>query len=311
MNTLTGYSSVREGGAGLIDLSASRSRIRVTGSEAVMFLNGLITNDIKAATDKKWLPAVFPTVQGRLLGAVRILRDKDSFLIDTENASHETILKTISRFTLAGDFRVSDVTSETALLTVQGRRAAEIIHAALGTTDVVMIPASHTAEPGFDLIVDEKERTSIAEKLVAAGAEPVSAEVFEILRIEAGIARHGQDMDESNVVLETNLDDAISYTKGCYVGQEIVIRIKHRGHVAKKLTGVTFDKPVEAGATITAADGKEIGRVTSATYSPKLESTIALAYVRHEYLAAGTRLTSGDITGKVTDLPFVRGSGHE
>src|SRR5687767_12969533 len=118
--TIREYSSVRDDGAGLIDLSASRSRIRVSGSEAVMFLNGLITNDMNAVTDKQWLPAVFPTVQGRLIGAVRILRNNDSFLIDTENAAHDAILKTISRFTLAGDFHVSDVTAETALLTVQG-----------------------------------------------------------------------------------------------------------------------------------------------------------------------------------------------
>ncbi|HEX2271466.1 MAG TPA: hypothetical protein VHH35_18115, partial [Pyrinomonadaceae bacterium] len=136
------YESVREGGAGLIDLSASRGRIRVTGSEAVMFLNGLITNDMKAVVENEWLPAVFPNVQGRLIGAVRILRDDKGFLIDTENASHDAILKTISRFTLAGDFRVSDVTNETALLTVQGRGAGEIIK----NTDFPIIRATHTGE---------------------------------------------------------------------------------------------------------------------------------------------------------------------
>jgi folate-binding protein YgfZ len=159
--------------------------------------------------------------------------------------------------------------------------------------------------------VDANARSAIAEKLIAAGAQLVSPDVFEILRIEAGIPRHGQDMDETNVVLEANLDDAISYTKGCYVGQEIIIRIKHRGHVAKKLVGVKFDKPVDAGAAIASVDGKEIGRVTSVTYSPKLAGTIALGYLRHEYLAAGTPVNSGDVAGTVTDLPFVRGSWYD
>src|SRR5690349_20641482 len=109
------YKSVRDGGAGLNDISASRSRIRVTGSEAVLFLNGLITNDIKNATGDSWLPAVFPTVQGRLIGAVRILKTDSGFLIDTDAASHEAVLKTISRFILAGDFKVTDVSSELAL----------------------------------------------------------------------------------------------------------------------------------------------------------------------------------------------------
>jgi len=300
------YESVRQGGAGLIDLSASRSRIRVSGSEAVMFLNGLITNDIKSLGENTWLPAVFPTVQGRLIGAVRFLRDADGFLIDTENASHDAILKTISRFTLAGDFRVADVTSETALLTVQGRRAREIVE----NTDLRTIRATHTGEDGFDILLDESERAPVWEKLVAAGAQPVSPETFEILRIEAGIARHGKDMDETNVVLETNLDDAISYTKGCYVGQEIIVRIKHRGHVAKKLTGLTFDGAVQE-TMITSEDGKEIGRVTSATYSPKLESHIALGYVRYEHLNPGTKVKAGDVTGTVTELPFVRGSWYD
>ncbi|HEX2272175.1 MAG TPA: glycine cleavage T C-terminal barrel domain-containing protein, partial [Pyrinomonadaceae bacterium] len=101
------------------------------------------------------------------------------------------------------------------------------------------------------------------------------------------------------------------YTKGCYLGQEIIIRIKHRGHVAKKLTGLKFDNPVEAGATIHSSDGKDIGRTTSVTFSPKLETTIALGYVRYEYLSAGTAVKVGDITGTVTDLPLVRGSWYE
>ena len=305
---MTEYESVREGGAGLIDLSASRSRIRVTGSEAVQFLNGLITNDIKNATEDSWLPAVFPTVQGRLIGAVRITRLDEGFLIDTEAASHDAVLKAISRFTLAGDFRVTDVSNEMALLTVQGKRASEVIKS---VEDVVVIPATHTGEHGFDLLVDAQNREALITRLSTAGAQHVSDEVFETLRIEAGIPRHGQDMDETNVVLEANLDDAISYTKGCYLGQEIIIRIKHRGHVAKKLTGVKFDQPVESGTAITSPDGKEIGRVTSATYSPKLNSPIALGYVRYEYLDSGTAVKAGDISGTVTDLPFVRRSWYE
>ena len=304
---MTEYEAVRGGGAGLIDLSSLRGRIRVTGSEAVQFLNGLITNDIKNAGEDRWLPAAFPTVQGRLIGAVRILRSDSGFLIDTDSASHDGVLKTISRFTLAGDFRVSDVTAETALLTVQGKRAQELIRA----VDPDGVKATHTGEDGFDLLVNVDGVASWTEKLVAAGAQPVSQDVFEILRIEAGIPRHGVDMDETNVVLEANLDDAISYTKGCYVGQEIIIRIKHRGHVAKKLTGLKFEQRVESGATITSADGKEIGRVTSVTHSPKLESTIALGYLRYEYVAAGTAVKVGGVAGTVTDLPFVRGSWYE
>src|SRR5678816_2543501 len=131
---MTEYEAVRDGGAGLIDLSAARSRIRVSGSEATMFLNGLITNDVKNLAQNRWMPAVFPTVQGRLIGVVRVIRGSEpAFLIDTEAASHEAVLKTISRFTLAGDFKVADVTSETALLTVQGQGAAGVVEKVFDT----------------------------------------------------------------------------------------------------------------------------------------------------------------------------------
>ncbi len=304
---MTEYEVVRDGGAGLIDLSATRGRIRVGGSEATMFLNGLITNDVKNLAQNRWMPAVFPTVQGRLIGAVRVIRVGEAeFLIDTEMPSHEAVLKTVSKFTLAGDFKVSDVTSETALLTIQGQGAAEILakqfervdlpeNGVVQTSGVTILRASHTGEEGFDIFIDSSRKAELQQALEAAGAQPIGEDTFEILRVEAGIARFGQDMDETNVVPETNLDDAVSYTKGCYVGQEIIVRIKHRGHPAKKLTRLRFetDQQVEPGADIRSTDNQEIGRVTSAVISPRLGS-IGLGYVRYEYLADGTRVVVGD-----------------
>lgn len=310
---MTEYEVVRNGGAGLIDLSAKRGRIRVSGSEATMFLNGLITNDVKNLPENRWMPAVFPTVQGRLIGAVRVIRGSEpAFLIDTEIVSHEAVLKTISKFTLAGDFKVSDLTAETALLTLQGQGAAEIlqkvfdpavsdlpengvVERAWQNVPVTILRASHTGEDGFDIVIDSSHKAELQNALEAAGAQPIGEDTLEILRVEAGIARFGQDMDETNVVPETNLDNAVSYTKGCYVGQEIIVRIKHRGHPAKKLTAMRFesDQQIEAGAVIRSTENQEIGRVTSAVISPK-RGSIGLGYVRYEYLAEGTRVVVGD-----------------
>src|ERR1044072_7934901 len=304
---MTKYEAVREGGAGLIDLSSGRGRIRVSGSEATMFLNGLITNDVKNLAQNRWMPAVFPTVQGRLIGAVRVIRaGEQEFLIDTEMASHEAVLKTVSRFTLAGGFKVSDVTTETALLSVQGQGAAEILakqfeqvdlpqNGVVQTAGVTIIRASHTGEDGFDIVVETSRKAELQQALEAAGAQPIGDDTFEILRVEAGIARFGQDMDETNVVPETNLDDAVSYTKGCYVGQEIIVRIKHRGHPAKKLTRLRFetDQQIEPNAVIRSTENQEIGRVTSAVISPR-HGSIGLGYVRYECLADGTRVVVGD-----------------
>ena len=310
---MTEYEVVRDGGAGLIDLSLRRGRIRVSGSEATTFLNGLITNDVRNLAPNRWIPAVFPTVQGRLIGAVRVIRGSEpDLLIDTETASHEAVLKTVSRFTLAGDFKVSDVTSETALLSLQGQGAAEMLQKVLDqavsdlpengvvqttwqNVQVTIIRASHTGESGFDLFIDASRKAELQQTLEDAGAQPVGEDTFEILRVEAGIARFGVDMDETNVVPETNLDDAVSYTKGCYVGQEIIVRIKHRGHPAKKLTKLRFetDQQIEPGAVIRSKENQEIGRVTSAVISPRLGS-IGLGYVRYEHLAEGTRVVVGD-----------------
>lgn len=326
------YAAVREGSVGLIDLSP-RGRIRVDGSEAVPFLNGLITNDMKTLEENHWMPAAFPNVQGRLIASIRVVRSKDGFLIDTEAATHERVLKTVERFTLAGDFRVTDLTNETALVSLQGRQAAEMVQSVFGDavpamprtgagelkwreSEITLIRASHTGEDGFDLIVNSGQAVGLWDALVNAGARPVGFDALEMLRIEAGLPRYPIDMDETNVVTEANLDDAVSYTKGCYLGQEIIARIKYRGHVAKKLTGIMFDQAVrlEPDAKIRAADDKDVGRITSVTYSPYLGRTIALGYVKYGYLASGTTVKvvvgAEEFPVEVTELPFVRGSWY-
>jgi folate-binding protein YgfZ len=346
-DVLLEYAAVRERGCGVIDLS-NRGRILVSGTEAVQFLNGLITNDMKTLAENSWMPAAFPNVQGRLIASVRVVRSKDqgtdrkvcpTFLLDTEAATHERVLKTIERFTLAGDFRVTDVTNETAMLSVQGKRAAEVVRLVLGdavaglapnqltqiawpqndehgdapgevTGGATVIRASHTREDGFDIVVNANQAGGLWDALQNAGARPVGYEALEILRIEAGMPRYGVDMDETNIVTEAALDDAVSYTKGCYIGQEIIARIKYRGHVAKKLSGIMFEQAmkVAVGSTIQSAAGKEAGRVTSVTYSPHLGRTIALGYLKYDYLEPDTSvkvITGGEeLPAQVTELPF-------
>ena len=339
------YAAVRKGGAGLIDLSPG-GRILVSGTEAVQFLNGLITNDMKTLAENSWMAAAFPNVQGRLIASVRVIRLEDegegkkvssTFLVDTEAVTHRRVLQIIERFTLAGDFRLTDVTSETVLLSLQGARTAAIAGEVLqqdvsaykpnqaariawpaGTetpTDfsngLIVIRATHTAEDGFDFVVGAANAVSLWNALKAAGGQPVGYGVLNTLRIEAGVPRYGMDMDESNVVTEALFDDAVSYTKGCYLGQEIIARIKYRGHVAKQLAGITFDQPgdVKSGALVNSEDDKEIGRLTSVTYSPQLERTIALGYLKYDYLQPGTKVkvavADGEAFGHVTELPFV------
>lgn len=324
------YAAVRERGGGLIDLS-SRGRFHVRGSEAVQFLNGLISNDVKTLPENQWMPAAFPNVQGRLIASVRVGRLKDGFLIDTEPATPRKVFQTIQRFTLAGDFHVTDITEATSLLSIQGKQANEILCAVLGELgpkvpkqrlaqakwldhELTLLRATHTAEDGFDLIVDVDDARPLWEALTEKGARPIGYNAFEILRIEAGVPRYGIDVDETNVVSEA-LEDAVSYTKGCYIGQEIIARIKYRGHVAKKLVGVVFDGlvKVDQNLKIASVDDNEIGRITSTTLSPHLGRTIALGYVKYDYIAPGTEVkissAKGDLLARVTELPFVGRNG--
>lgn len=327
------YAAVREGGAGVLDLS-SRGRLLVKGSEAVGFLNGLITNDMKTLAENQWMPAVFPNVQGRLLASVRIIHTADvtsgktvqpTFLIDTEPATHDRAFQAIQKFTLAGDFHVTDLTGETVLLSVQGKAAADKLANVLGSSDIgidvgsvtpivwrnnpiLVIRASHTAAAGFDLLASNACAEQLWQALCIAGARPVGYDALEVLRVEAGIPRYRQDMDDTTVVTETNLDDAVSYTKGCYVGQEIIARIKYRGHVAKKLRGLVFEKAatVANGTSIKSKDDKDIGQVTSSVYSPHLGRRVALGYLKFNYIAAATEVkTSDGVPAQVVDLPFV------
>jgi folate-binding protein YgfZ len=328
------YAVVRDGGAGLIDLS-SRGRIEVAGSEAVQFLNGLITNDVKALAENTWMHAAFPNVQGRLIALVRVLRlAGDKFLFDTEAVTHERVLKTLERFTLAGDFRVTDLTDETALISVQGARASQIINTTLGEEAAQvergqvgavrwndqllhLIRATHTSEDGFDLFVGAADAVSLWDALTESGAQAVGFDALDILRIEAGVARYGVEMDETNVVLEAVSDDAVSFTKGCYIGQEIIARIHWRGHVAKRLAGIIIDETGDAKRDdkIRTPEGKEIGRLTSVAFSPRLNRMIALGLIKYDYLAPETsvRVVSGvtELAAHVAALPHVRGSWYE
>lgn len=333
--TVEEYEAVRGGGAGLFDLS-SRGRVEVSGGEAVQFLNGMLTNDVAKLEDGAWMHAAFPNPQGRLLASVRVLRRGDAFLFDTEAATYERVLKYLERYTLAGDFRVRDLTGETALLTLQGARALEIARASLGDeslnvergrvltvkfgdVDVTLLRATHTGEDGFDLIVNASDARKLWDAFVGSGATPAGFDALEVLRVEAGVPRYGVDSSDANVVLEVvDEDESVSYTKGCYTGQEIIARIHWRGHVAKRLAGIIFARDAEPPADSvvrSCAEGREVGRITSTVFSPRLRRQVALAVIRYDSLAPGTELKvfSGEeelCAAHVAELPLVRGSWY-
>ncbi|MEO6334646.1 MAG: glycine cleavage T C-terminal barrel domain-containing protein [Pyrinomonadaceae bacterium] len=292
------YEHIRSGGAGFYQ--QPRGLIEVHGGEAVQFLDGLISNDVKKLEDGARMVAAFPNAQGRLLALVRVVRQGERFLLETEELTRQKVFDNLFRFTMAGDFFVEDVSQTYSFIRVLDRSFIPI------TPPFTEFDTG----PGADYFVHRDDAFDFLGELKYFGALEISDQLFETLRIESGMPIYGRDVDENTIVPEIGIDDAISYTKGCYIGQEIIARIHFRGHVAKKLTGIKVvngsasNPDLEPGQELLSKDGKNAGRVTSVTISPKLQKAIGLAYVRYEHLSEGTELLLGDTAVEVAGLPF-------
>jgi folate-binding protein YgfZ len=276
------YNHIRNGGTGFYQ--QKRGLFAVWGKESVQFLNGLITNDVAKLEDGNTMLAAFPNAQGRLLAVVRVKRDGDKFLFETEEATREKIFNSLFRFTFAGEFYVEDLSENYKFFQVIGQRSKVEGHIDFGNSFFI----------SNDVKIDSSEVVEISDEL------------YEVLRIEEGIPLYGKDMDETTIVPELGLDGLISYHKGCYIGQEIIARIYFRGHVAKQLRGLVLSEELGVESReLKTVDGKNAGKITSVCYSPNLEKHIALGFVRYDYLADGTELKIGETTAIVKNLPFI------
>ncbi len=311
------YDHIRSGGTGFY--KQKRGLIAVWGKEAVQFLDGLISNDVKTLEDGAQMLAAFPNAQGRLLAVVRVLRQGDRFLFETEEATREKVFQNLFRFTFAGDFFVEDLSDEYEYFEIFGSSESEPGAVATGFPAAPHSSVLFTSDHSLDHFIPADSADEFRNGLLAVGAIEISDELYEVLRIENGVPKYGVDMDENTIVPELGIDGLISYNKGCYIGQEIIARIHFRGHVAKQLTGVALSVPPavavsEPGAVATGllpggeiktAEGKNAGRITSVTFSPKLNRTIALAYVRYDYLSEGTEINADYSKATVMSVPFL------
>lgn len=320
VDSINEYQAVREGGAGILEV-LSHGLIEVSGGEAVQFLNGLVTNDVAKLADNSWMLAAFPNAQGRLLALVRVVRRGDKFLFVTEPENYEKILQNLMRFTFAGDFRVEDLTEKMRLVRVRGNNLEKsglpipddnaVQELEVNNGKITVWRAFR--EAGFDALVDKSDaETELLSPFESLGAINISAETAEVLRVENGIPKYGVDVDETTVVLETGVDEAVSFNKGCYIGQEIIARIHFRGHVAKKLMGLILEENAEIAPNdeLKSLAGKAAGRITSTVFSPALKQRIALGLVRYEFLAPETELRviskGEEVAARVIELPFIK-----
>jgi folate-binding protein YgfZ len=327
------YQAVRTT-AGIVDFS-QRGLLQFTGPDRSSFLQGMLSNDVRPLKPFDGAYATVLTQQGKVVADVRVLCSMNSFYLDFWENLKNKILDHLNRYLIADEVEIADRSSEYTMLSIQGPRAQALLkqmivgdiqlpptpkrHAMIDIdgAGVCVISDSHTGEPGYDLILPVSAAANVARKLTDAGnpfaTKWVGEEALDVLRIEAGIPRYGIDFTEDNLLLEVGLDQAVSFTKGCYLGQEVVERIRSRGHVNKKLSGLLIDgeTPANAGDVIEAA-GKPIGAVTSSVFSPALKRAVALGYLHKDFWSPGTeasiRSDQAHLRAIVSTLPFVRSS---
>lgn len=308
---MTGYDAFYESAA-LVDLSA-RGRIAATGEDRRRLLHAMTTNQVEKLETGQGVYVFFLNAQGRVLADAVLLCREDSLLLSVEAETREKVYGHIDRYIIADDVALEDVTERTWEMAVEGPGAAAML-TALGAElpeepysftrwgNVEMVAVSMTGAPGYRLIGGEEGRAEIARKLKAAGAVEAAAGEAEAVRLEHGVPRYGADITEGYIAQETRQMHAISFNKGCYLGQEIVERVRSRGHVNRLLTALAV-----AGETVPAAGAKvmwgekEAGEVMSAAWSPRHGGVRALAYVRAEALGAGGGLSVGDAEAKAVE----------
>lgn len=325
---------MREGAA--IGAVAPRAQIAVAGPDRATYLQGLLTNDIQALTPGTGCYAAWLTPQGRMLTDMHVLQSEGMILLDVPAGLAPATLARLDQFLFSEDVRIESLEESMTSVWLHGPQAAAVIEAVSGfpvlrsaereggsRTTLADWPDYHhdTATfdgnpisvaridqlgvPGCCVFLARTDEERFREAAIAVGARVVSPEAIQAARIEAGYPVFGVDMTDDTIPLEAGIENrAISFTKGCFVGQEVVIRVLHRGggRVARRLVGLSLAEAVDPGAKIS-SDAKEIGFITSVAVSPD-RGPIALGYVHRDFTAAGTSVTVNGQPATVVALPM-------
>lgn len=311
---------------GLIDRS-ERGKLALTGSGAVEFLNGQVTNELAELRPGEGRYAAFLTHKGKMLGDLRILavgKDPEDppseLLLDTERVALQALFDMIRRFKVGYDVELHKRTLEHGLLSLVGPRSREIAANVIGIQPEALPQAEHAHVPaqmaghptrlvateaeGVDILCNADDHDLVREALQQAGALPVSEQAAEIVRVERGRPRYGVDIDDNTIPQEAGLNErAVSFTKGCYVGQETVARLHYRGKPNRHLRGLRLSDPAAPGDELRLGE-RPVGHLSSVALSPT-RGSIALALVRREAEPGSTvRIGDRDVSAVVVELPF-------
>jgi tRNA-modifying protein YgfZ len=292
---------------------SGRAKFRITGTDRLRFLNGQITNDLRKASETSAIEACILNAKGKTDAHIYISASGDSFLVDAAADLREALKVRLERYVIADDVQIEDVTDQFSLFHLLSQQSPALDHGRI-------VSVRRFAEPGWDIWGDAAQRHASLQELSSRWA-PCDSDTAEVMRIEQGIPRWGRELTNDIIPIEANLEQrAIDYQKGCYIGQEVISRIKMSGQTNKRLCGlISLDNlPLQPGMKLAppSASGKEVGWITSAARSERIGKEIALGYVKRGFNSAGTTLAAfvtedseptpvGAIAVELVPLPFL------
>ena len=306
---MTGYDTLRNRAA-WIDLSA-RGKIKLTGEDRARLLHAMTTNHIQQLTPGSGCYAFFLNDKGRILADANVLCRPDYFLLDVEPEVRASLYQHLDHYIIADDVTVEDITDTTATIAVEGPEASAVLQrlgapvpeadcASIDWESSVIARLNSTGSTGFFVFAPADQKTALIASLEAAGAGLADAEAARVVRLEHGKARYGEDISERFLAQEANQPQALHFSKGCYLGQEIVERVRSRGQIHRVLMPLTLEtKDAPSSGSKLQIDSVAAAEITSAAYSPALDKVVALAYVRTEHARPHEKMMLGDIGAEV------------
>ena len=306
--SLSGYQALREHAAWL-DLSG-RGKIRATGEDRARLLHAMTTQQVEQMKPGDGDYTFFLNAQGRILGDANLFCFEEYFLLDTEPETRQKLFEHLDRYIIADDVTLEDLTAEMATIATEGPHAASVLQK-LGAPipekpyetrawgDRFIARVSSTGSEGFFVFLPASGKPELTGQL--AGVPEASADDARLVRIEHGRPRYGEEITERYLVQETGQTQAVNFTKGCYLGQEIVERVRSRAQIHRVLRRLEIDasEPPAAGTKLTSG-GAPAAEIVSSVFSPALAKVVALAYVRVQFAEPGTELQLGDARAHVT-----------
>jgi len=308
-------------GCGIYDLTA-RVKIALTGGDRIRWLNGMVTNNVRDLAPGHGIYAFLLNPQGHILGDLYAYNRGDSLLIDADQSESEKLLATFDHYIIMDDVEVTNASDKLTAMGIAGSTVRDLLRRAgleisslepLQFVDVIwrqmavtVVRGDNASVESYELWLAPDQMTLLRDALTKNGATLVGTTALELLRIACGIPRYGQDIRERDLPQETEQQRALHFSKGCYIGQEIVERIRSRGSVHRKFTGFEVQGPLPAVGTKIQTDGRNIGEITSAASLPVAdgERCVALGYIRREVAISGKQFQLGDTQLSVAALPF-------